>query len=157
MANRLGVLLTSVVPHSDIQVALSYASEQEAYVKTIDYELIRLGVRTFFFPVDKKKYIGENVEELLYKVFNDWAIMCVMFISKDYGRKSYPSFERRIAITRQIKRDSEYIFPIRFDNTEIEGLANDVYANANEYSFSEMALAIRQRLLTLVNNSNNTD
>ena len=45
-----------------------------------------------------------------------------MFISKEYKERMWPTHERKSALDRAIKSKEEYILPVKFDDTEIDGL-----------------------------------
>ncbi len=52
---------------------------------------------------------------------------CVMFISKHYAAKAWPTAERRSALARAIEERTDYILPARFDNTEVPGLRPTIH------------------------------
>jgi len=49
-----------------------------------------------------------------------------MFVSAAYAEKVWPTHERRSVQARALSEKSEYILPVRFDDTEIPGLPNTV-------------------------------
>jgi hypothetical protein len=61
----------------------------------------------------------------LDKVYRS-ARYCVMFISRHYAEKIWPSHERRSALARAVEEKGEYILPARFDATEIPGLRKTI-------------------------------
>ncbi|EQD48916.1 TIR protein, partial [mine drainage metagenome] len=77
-----------------IDVALTYASEQGVYVGGVNEELLRSGVITFYAPFELDTLWGEDLVPYLDRVFREWATLCVMFISKEYVAKAWPSLER---------------------------------------------------------------
>lgn len=130
-----------------IDVALTFASEQQKYVQRVERDLRQSGVITFFQPYEKVKLWGEDLIPYLQRVFRDWATLCVMFISKEYVRKAWPRHERQSALARQLEEQSVYILPVRFDDTPVPGLSTTIeYLRASDFTESQLAEAIRQRL-----------
>ena len=130
-----------------IDVALSYASEQENYVERVARELIQSGVNTFFAPFEKTELWGEDLVPYLERVFRDLATLCVMFISKEYVSKAWPIHERRSALARQLEDQSVYILPVRFDDAPVPGLSTTIqYLRAKDYTEGQLAEAIRKKL-----------
>jgi hypothetical protein len=103
-------------------VALSYASEQWPFVSEVEERLRGEGVRVFCDALEKYSLWGRNLAEHFEWVFSERARFCIMFISKEYVEKPWPTHERRAAISRQIRQGGEYILPIRFDSTVVPGL-----------------------------------
>ena len=70
-----------------------------------------------------------------------------MFISKAYVEKAWPRHERRSALSRMVHEQREYILPVRFDDTPVPGLPDDIiYERANDYSPEQLAMAIAEKL-----------
>ncbi len=130
-----------------IDVAMTFASEQESYVGGVAKDLKLSGVNTFYAPFEQTELWGEDLVEYLERVFRDLATLCVMFISKDYVSKAWPSHERRSALARQLVEKSVYILPVRFDDSEVPGLNPSIlYLWASDYTEAQLADAIRQKL-----------
>jgi hypothetical protein len=76
---------------------------------------------------------GSDLSEYLHRVFYSQARWCMMFISKEYIEKMWPTQERKSAITRQVEVKGGYILPVRFDDTVVPGLLTSIgYENANK-------------------------
>ena len=134
-------------PKHEIDVALTYAKEQIEYVQQVEEELIRSGVRVFFDRDRETELLGEDLIPFLQRVFKDLATFCVMFISKDYVRKLWPSHERRSALARQIEQEEPYILPVRFDDTIVPGLSTSIkYVRAEDNTPSQLSERIREKL-----------
>ena len=72
---------------------------------------------------------------------------CVIFISKNYKDKVWPTHEKRSALVRALHEKEEYILPARFDNTEIPGLRSSIgYIKLEDKSPSEFAQLILKKL-----------
>lgn len=70
-----------------------------------------------------------------------------MCISKQYASKGWPTFEKNVAVMRQINERSEYILPIAFDETRIDGLDPSIkYVSADKYSPIQLAALIKVKV-----------
>jgi len=91
--------------------------------------------------------LGKDLNEHLHKVYSGSARYCVMFISKHYAEKVWPTHERRSAFEKAIEAKEEYILPARFDDTEIPGLRKTVkYVDLRTKKPEELAKLIMQKL-----------
>ncbi len=119
----------------EYDVALSYASEDVAYVEAVAEALRRQSIKVFFdrFQDIEIDLLGRNLVDELSKVYQYKARLCVLFISHAYSRKPYTRLERQAAQARVIEEngDTPYIIPVRIDETPIPGLFSTVvYAPA---------------------------
>jgi hypothetical protein len=131
----------------EIDVALTYATEQIEYVRRVDEELSRSGVRVFFDKDHETELWGEDLIVYLDRVFRELSTLCVMFISDDYIRKLWPRHERRSALARQMEQEESYILPVRFDNAIVPGLSTSIkYVRAEENTPAQLAERIRAKL-----------
>jgi hypothetical protein len=70
-----------------------------------------------------------------------------MFISRYYKDKMWCVIERKAAILGAGNKDSEYILPARFDDTEIEGIPNDIaHIDLRSHSSKELSIFIAEKL-----------
>src|SRR5690606_39046207 len=58
----------------------------------------------------------------LTKIYRDESKFCLMIISEDYAKKQWTNHERKAAQARAFQENSEYILPLRLDDTEIDGI-----------------------------------
>ena len=90
---------------------------------------------------------GQNLAEAFHKAFERQSDFVVMFISQAYVEKPWPRHERRSALSRMIREKGEYILPVRFDNTPVDGLPEVVgYLCADERTPAELATMIAEKL-----------
>jgi len=121
-------------------VAISYASEQREYAARVAGILRAKGVRVFFDPFFETKMWGKELPEYLMKVYYKESRYCMIFISKEYVSKAWPTFELKCAIARRIESMGEYILPVRFDDSEVPGLSTTItYLDANEKTPDQIA------------------
>ena len=128
-------------------VALSFAGEQRQYVDDVARELSSRGVRPFYDDYEKGALWGKDLYEHLTEVYQHLCKYCVIFVSKEYAGKVWPSRERQSAQARALEEKGEYILPARFDDTPIPGLLDTVsYINLRETSPSQLSELIAGKL-----------
>jgi hypothetical protein len=114
-------------------VALSFAGEDREYVEEVAIILKGFGVKVFYDKFEETELWGKNLFEHLNDVYRNKARYTVMFISRHYKEKLWTNHERRSMQERAFSESSEYILPVRFDDTEIPGLHSTVgYLNLND-------------------------
>lgn len=118
----------------EFDVALSFAGEDREFVEKIAERLTLHGVRVFYDSYEQANLWGKNLFEHLHDVYSKKARYCIMFISSAYAEKMWTVHERRSAQERTLQqRDTEYVLPVRIDNTELPGLPTTLaYLNARE-------------------------
>ncbi len=129
------------------EVVLSFAGEDREYVEKVAETLKDNDVSLFYDNYEESSLWGKNLTEHLHKVYSGSARYCVMFISKHYAAKVWPTHERRSAFEKAIESKEEYILPARFDDTEIPGLHKHiVYVDLRRKSPEELIRLILQKL-----------
>ena len=129
------------------QVALSFAGEQRPYVEEVARHLAARGVGVFYDDFEKVRLWGRNLADAFHKAFEQQSDLVVMFVSKAYVEKPWPRHERRSALSRMVREKDEYILPVRFDDTPVDGLPEDVgYEHADERTPAELAGMITEKL-----------
>ena len=131
----------------EYQVALSFAGEKREYVERVAVHLRQNKVAVFYDHDEKIEMWGKNLSEYLGRIYSEKSEFVVMFISREYVEKEWPSHERQHALCRKIKEKREYILPVRFDDVTIPGLPDDVvYLNANDYTPESLADTIAKKI-----------
>ncbi len=134
-------------PEEKYEVVLSFAGEQRSYVERVAKFLKEKGVKVFYDKYEEVTLWGKELTEHLDKVYRGSARYCVIFISKDYKDKVWPTHERRSAFVKALEEKEEYILPARFDDIEIEGLRPTiVFINLKDKTPEEFALLILKKL-----------
>jgi hypothetical protein len=113
----------SVVPYD---VVLSFAGEERPFVRQVANYLKTHGVKYFYDEDEAVDLWGKELTEHLDKIYGGDAKYCVMFISESYARKMWPIHERRSALARAVRQIDEYILPVRFDNTLLDGIRHTI-------------------------------
>jgi TIR domain len=111
------------VASKPLEIALSFAGEDRAYVEEVAQALRSMGVRVFYDAFEKVNLLGKDLAAHFAEVYGKKANYCAMFISQHYVRKAWPQFERQHAQARALAEKREYILPIRLDGSEVPGLS----------------------------------
>jgi len=129
------------------EVVLSFAGEDRDYVERVAEILRANEVSLFYDDYEEASLWGKNLVEHLQKVYSGSARYCVMFISKHYADKVWPTHERRSAFEKAIESKEEYILPARFDHTEIPGLHKTMgYVDLQKKTPHQLAALILSKL-----------
>jgi hypothetical protein len=107
-------------------VALSFAGEDRPYVDRVAEALRLLGVKVFYDDFEKIDLWGKNLVDHLAEVYQHRSRFVVMFVSKYYVAKAWPTHERQHAQARALLAKEEYILPARFDDTDVPGMTTTV-------------------------------
>lgn len=104
------------------EIALSFAGEDRAYVDQVANLLRSSGVKIFYDRFEESSLWGKNLYDYLSDVYQNKALYTIMFISKHYADKLWPTLERQSMQARAFQEHVEYILPARFDDTLIPGV-----------------------------------
>jgi hypothetical protein len=130
----------------EYDVALSFAGEQRAYVERVAENLG--GIRYYYDRHEETKMWGKDLASYLDEIFRTKARYCVMFLSKEYVSKSWPTLEGRSAIARAVEERQEYVLPVRFDETEFPGLRPTIkYLDGRKLTPEQLAGHIKAKIL----------
>lgn len=106
----------------DFDVSLSFAGEDREYVESFAKLLRSKGIRVFYDRYETIDLWGKDLYSHLDDIYRNAARFCVLFASEHYASKVWTNHERQSAQARALIENSEYILPVRFDNTPIPGL-----------------------------------
>ncbi|MDO5968874.1 toll/interleukin-1 receptor domain-containing protein [Flavivirga aquimarina] len=102
----------------EFDIALSCAIEDIEIARSIKEELKRLGVKCYFFE-DKLKP-SRDIKLKTWKIYRKKSKYALVIISENYPKKKWAKEEWEIILG--VRRDWDYIIPVRLDNTPLEGL-----------------------------------
>ncbi len=129
------------------EVALSFAGEQRGYAERVTRALQSQGIDVFYDGFEMVRLWGKDLVEESHEVFERRAARAVMFISKEYVEKVWPRHERRSILSCAVREKSEYVLPVRFDDTPVPGLPDSIkYEQADGHSPDELAAMIAEKL-----------
>lgn len=128
-------------------VALSFAGEERRFVQEVAERLKAAGVRIFYDEDQTTSLWGENLVELLDKVYRHESRYAVMFVSRAYSTKMWTKHERKSLQARALREASAYILPVRLDDTELEGLLPTIgYLDGHRFGPAGITDQILQKL-----------
>lgn len=128
-------------------VALSFAGEDRAYVEKVAEALKASGIEVFYDAYEKVELWGKNLVDHLAEIYQKRSRFVVMFISKHYVQKAWPTHERQHAQARALVAREQYILPARFDDTEVPGMTSTVaYVDLRQVTPEELASMIKAKL-----------
>lgn len=131
----------------DYDIAFSFAGEDRSIVEQLASKLTEEGVCVFYDAYEKAALWGKDLYQHLQSVYRDRARYCVVFVSASYADKLWTRHELKQAQTRAFKEHSEYILPVRLDDTEIPGLnATTGYIDLRQHTVEELQEVVLQKL-----------
>ena len=131
----------------DFDVALSYAGENRSYVYEVANYLRANDVRVFYDEFYTAELWGQDLYAYLDNVYRERARFTVVFISRSYVAKPWPSHERQSAQARALNELGPYLLPVRFDDSSMPGLRPTVsYLDASRLSPDQLAQLIIDKL-----------
>lgn len=131
----------------EYDVALSFAGEDRGYVEAVADAAVALGLRIFYDRYEETGLWGKDLYEHLDWVYRKAAKYCVLFISKSYAEKVWTNHERSSAQARAIEQNTEYVLPVRFDDTEVPGLRPTIgYIDLAGRDPADLARSIREKV-----------
>lgn len=110
----------------EYDVALSFSGENRKIVECIANKLKEKNVSVFYDKFEQNKLWGQKLSDYFKKTYGKNTRFVLPFISKEYSLKDWTNFEFTIARDESKRRETEFILPIRLDNTIIIGLHNDI-------------------------------
>jgi hypothetical protein len=131
----------------EYDAALSFAGEDRSYVEMVFDLLNGYGVKAFYDSAEQAALWGKHLHEHLPEIYGGKARFVVIFVSRHYASKAWPTLERRAALSRAMSERQEFVLPARFDDTEIPGLLPSIsYIDLRKTSPAELAILICEKL-----------
>lgn len=141
-----GMLLESH-PTTKFDVAFSFAGEDRVIVKQIAEDLKKHSIIVFYDKFEKNELWGKNLNDYFKSTYAENTRFVIPFISEHYPNKDWTNFEFTIAHAEAKIRDSEFILPVRIDNTPVVGIPSSVaYLDYNNEGKDGIVKAIISKL-----------
>jgi hypothetical protein len=129
------------------EIALSFAGEDRAYVEMVARFLKAHDASFFYDDYSVVDLWGKDLYSHLADVYSKADRYVVMFVSQHYAAKVWTNHERRAAQSRALTERGEYILPVRFDDTAIDGLLPTIgFLDARRLSPELVASRILEKL-----------
>lgn len=107
-------------------IAVSFAGEDRPTVEAFVNALSMYDISVFYDSWEQAKLWGKDLYQYLDLIYQQAARYCIIFVSEHYVRKAWTKHELRSAQARAFQQNSEYILPIKLDDTELPGLPNTI-------------------------------
>lgn len=134
-------------------LAISFAGEDRDIARAIAYDIANSGFKVFYDEYEKASLWGKDLYSHLTEIYSSKARYCLMIISKYYKTKVWTNLERQAAQARAIMENTEYILPLRIDDTTISGLLPTIgYIDLRTTSIKEIVDLIRIKLMDVTSN-----
>lgn len=119
----------------EYDIGLSFAGEQRQYVERVAEELDYRGIRVYYDAYDQANLWGRNLAEYFAALFQEKCRYCIVFSSKEYAKKMWPTFELENALKKVTEGYKNFILPVKFDDTIVPGIPYTThYIDANSCS-----------------------
>ncbi|MFD9704172.1 toll/interleukin-1 receptor domain-containing protein [Lentzea sp. NPDC059081] len=130
----------------EFDVALSCAGEDHDQVLPVVALLKSAGVEVFHSPERQTEMWGLDLVEYFSEAFSRRARYVLLFSSKHYVDK-WSRLQSRTALGQALEQHTEYVLPIRLDDTPVPGLSPHVgYLDLRLHSPKTIADAVVQKL-----------
>ena len=131
----------------EFDISLSFASEQREYVERVAEELNYRGISVYYDAYDQANLWGRDLSEYFKEVFQDKSHYCIVFASKEYATKMWPTFELENVLKKATESREDFILPVKFDETIIPGIPYTLgYLDAHSYSPVQISQFAAQKL-----------
>ena len=130
----------------EFDVAPSFAEEDRDRVLPIIERLMKLGVAVFYDRDREVEMWGLDRVEYFAETFSHRARFVLLFSSEHYVSK-WTRLQSRAAMARALEEHTEYVLPIRIDDTPVPGLLPTIaYLDMRRHSDEVIAQAVVQKL-----------
>jgi hypothetical protein len=131
-------------------VAVSFAGEDRAVVEEFVTALAENEISVFYDSWEQAQLWGKDLYQYLDLVYRQAARYCIVFVSENYIQKAWTKHELRSAQARAFEQNSEYILPIKLDDTELPGLPKTIcYIDFRQTSVKELVKLLSEKIGTM--------
>lgn len=136
-------------------IALSFATEEQALVEQVYHYLKAEGICPFFAPAPECQIVlsGRNQREVFYEIFGMSAKYVALFVSKNYVKREVPMEEAAIAFSKH--GDNGSVIPVYLDGTALPKKLFD--PKSANYFASEDPAKIAAHLAAKIRSDTNSD
>ncbi len=131
---------------------MSFAGEDRPFVDQLATILKDNGISVFYDKFEEVDLWGKDLGVHFDYIYRRASKYFIPFISDAYKEKIWTNHEVRTAIARSIENIEEYILPVKFDDTELDGIRSTIGAlDARKNTPIEIAEKIMLKLKKDVN------
>lgn len=108
-------------------VAISYASEQEQYVRRVAKLLEMEKLKVFYAPNREEEFLGKDMITEFYEIYRYKSLFVACFVSEEYLKKDITVHEARTALLRTKEEKHNCLIPVYFGGARLNGLDPDIH------------------------------
>ena len=129
-------------------VAISFAGTERDHARQLAEILRDAGYVVFYDDFYPEQLWGKDLVAFFDRVYRKASKYCVMLISAEYAERIWTTHERRSAQARALtEKGKEYILPIRFDDTDLDGLPPTIgYIPYGQFSIEQISELLIKKL-----------
>jgi len=136
-------------------IAISYASEQEAYVRRVAKILEKENMEVFYAPNREEEFLGKDMITEFYDIYRYESLFVAGFISGNYLKKDITMHEATTALLREKEEKRNCLIPIYFGGARLDKLNSDVhFLDADKLKEVEVADKLKTIVIAYKNKSN---
>lgn len=129
-------------------VALSYESESQDFVKEVSDILTAEGWNVFFALDRRKELLSKNLKSELYRIYQNDSLVKVLFVTDKYLKSQYTMLEERRALS-SVRENPERLIVVNFVGEDLpKELKPFVYLESSNFP-DEIAFWISERVKEL--------
>ena len=130
----------------EFDVALSCAEKDRELVLPVLQQLKALNVEVFYDKERETEWWGLDLVEYFSEAYSRRARYVLVFTSQHYVDK-WAQLQRRVTLARALEQHTEYVLPIRIDDTAVPGLPSTIgYLDLRVHEPDVIADAVVQKL-----------
>ena len=130
----------SEMPKFDFDVAVSFAGTERTHAERLASLVKDAGFKVFYDSFYPEQLWGKDLVVFFDEIYRKRSKFCVIFVSQEYLNRMWTNHERKSAQARAIQeRGSEYILPVKVDDTELPGFQPTIgYLGLKEYGIERI-------------------
>ena len=109
----------------EYDMAISFAGEDRVIAEDLAEALSNKGVEVFYDKSFKIALLGRELADVFRGIYASKSRFAVVLISRNYLGKNWTNFEFSIIREQAKKRKSEFILPVRLDDTNMFGIPTE--------------------------------
>ncbi|WP_282020152.1 toll/interleukin-1 receptor domain-containing protein [Planomicrobium okeanokoites] len=143
----------------EYDLAVSFAGEDREIVDDVINVLKeRSEIKIFYDKLEQHNLWGKDLYQYLSQIYSEKSQYCLIFVSENYMNSNWPKHELKNAQARAFIQESEYILPIKLDDTTLPGINETTgYIDYREKSLHELVTLIIKKIPGAVNDLLNKD
>ncbi len=126
-------------------MTISFAGEDKSIAEELSVKLKGRSISVFLDSYEKEMDWDIDFYDYLNYIYSESARFCILLISVNYANKIWIDHEKRIVQARAFRENSDYILPVRIDDSQMPGLPETIgYIKYNNNTDNIVELAIRK-------------